>query len=53
VSQTKTNRKSKVVWQGVGMSVQVQTLDEHYIESELSSMAVRAQEEARREDVCQ
>mmetsp|Transcript_41116 Transcript_41116/g.66210 ORF Transcript_41116/g.66210 Transcript_41116/m.66210 type:complete len:464 (-) Transcript_41116:380-1771(-) len=53
VSQTKSHRKSKIVWQGVGMSIQVQTLDEHYIESELSTMAVRAQEEARREDVCQ
>jgi len=53
VSQTKSHRKSKIVWQGIGMSIQVQTLDEHYIESELSTMAVRAQEEARREDVCQ
>ena len=53
VSQTDSKRKSKVLWQGVSMSIQVQTLDEHYMQSELSSMAARAQEEARREHVCQ
>lgn len=53
VSQTKSQRKSKVVWQGVSMSIQVQTLDEHYMEGELSSMAARAKEQVRREHVCQ
>ena len=53
ISQINCKRKSKVVWQGVGMSIQVQTLDEHYIESELSSMTARAREQAIREDVCQ
>ena len=53
MSQTDSKRKSKVLWQGVSMSIQDQTLDEHYMQSELSSMAARAQEEARREHVCQ
>jgi hypothetical protein len=53
ISQINSKRKSKVVWQGVGMSIQVQTLDEHYIETELSSMTARAREQALREDVCQ
>jgi len=53
VSQTDSKRKSKVVWQGVSMSIQVQTLDEHYMESELSSMAARAQEQVCRDHVCQ
>jgi hypothetical protein len=37
----------------MSMTIEVQTLDEHYVESELSSMAARAREEARREHVCQ
>ena len=53
ISQTSDARKSKVVWQGFDFSIQVQTLDEYYVESELSSMAVRAKEQACREHLCQ
>jgi hypothetical protein len=53
ISQTSDARKSKVVWQGFDFSIQVQTLDEYYVESELSSMAVRAKEQACRERLCQ
>jgi len=53
ISQAGGARKSKVVWQGFDISIQVQTLDEYYMESELSSMAARAKELACREDLCQ
>jgi hypothetical protein len=53
VSQSKSARRSKVVWRGVGINIRVQTLDEHYLESELSNMVMRGQEDACREKVCQ
>ena len=52
VSQSKAQRKSKVVWQGVPISVQLQTLDEFYVESELSSRMARGRKDAWRERAC-
>ena len=52
VSQSTAQRKSKVVWQGVPISVQLQTLDEFYVESELSSRMARGRKHAWRERAC-
>ena len=44
-------RASVIAWRGVEMSVRVQTLDEHYAERELRTMARRSRQAARRERV--
>ena len=42
-----------VEWQGSRITIQVITLDEHYVQSELSSRAARARQEAARETLHQ
>ena len=42
-----------VEWQGSRITIQVITLDEHYVQSELSSRAARARQEAARESLHQ
>jgi len=51
VSRTDSTRTTQVVWRGTGMRIQVETLNQHLMASELSIMAERAKERTRREDL--
>ncbi|EKX37462.1 hypothetical protein GUITHDRAFT_145018 [Guillardia theta CCMP2712] len=53
ISQVDSHHISAVMWKGTGIAIQVQSLDEFYRETELTTMAARSLKEAKREEFFQ
>uniref|UniRef100_A0A7S0EYK0 Uncharacterized protein n=1 Tax=Hanusia phi TaxID=3032 RepID=A0A7S0EYK0_9CRYP len=50
ISQVDSHHISAVMWKGTGIAIQVQSLDEYYRETEMTTMANRAKRRAVREE---